>query len=70
MPLVWLGWVLLLEPLNYRRRPSLVAGRDLSAGDASRLLGLLASGAVCGVLWEFWNYWADDAVDVHGALPG
>jgi hypothetical protein len=22
------------------------------------VLALLAAGAVCGVLWEFWNYWA------------
>jgi hypothetical protein len=57
VPLVWTGFVLLLEPLNYRRgRPSWLAA--LAAGDASLLVALLASGAVCGVLWEFWNYWA------------
>ncbi len=57
VPLVWTGWVLLLEPLNYKRgRPSWLA--DLAAGDASRVLALLASGLVCGALWEFWNYWA------------
>jgi hypothetical protein len=57
VPLVWAGWVLLLEPLNYRHgRPSWLA--DLAKGDVSRLLGLLSSGAICGVLWEFWNYWA------------
>jgi hypothetical protein len=57
VPLVWLGWVLVLEPLNARAgRPSWLA--DLGVGDASRLAALLASGAVCGVLWEFWNYWA------------
>jgi len=57
VPLVWTGFVLLLEPLNYRRgRPSWLAA--LAAGDASLLAALLASGAVCGVLWEFWNYWA------------
>ena len=57
VPLVWVGWVLVLEPLNYRSgRPSWLA--DLGAGDASRLLGLLAGGAICGGLWEFWNYWA------------
>ena len=39
----------------------------LATGDASLVLALLASGAVCGVLWEFWNYWALDEVDVHGA---
>jgi hypothetical protein len=21
-------------------------------------VALLASGAICGVLWEFWNFWA------------
>jgi hypothetical protein len=57
VPLVWVGWALVLEPLNYRRgRPSWLA--DLGKGDASRLLGLLGSGAICGLLWEFWNYWA------------
>ena len=57
VPLVWIGWALLLEPLNYRRgRPSWLG--DLGRGDASRVFGLLGSGAVCGVLWEFWNYWA------------
>jgi hypothetical protein len=57
VPLVWTGLILLLEPLNFRAgRPSWL--RDLSAGDASTLASLLASGLVCGVLWEFWNYWA------------
>ena len=57
VPLVWTGFILLLEPINYRRgRPSWLA--TLAAGDASLLLALLTSGLVCGVLWEFWNYWA------------
>ncbi len=57
VPLVWTGVVLLLEPLNYRHgRPSWLGA--LARGDASLLLALLAAGAVCGVLWEFWNYWA------------
>jgi hypothetical protein len=56
-PLVWIGWALLLEPLNARAgRPSWLA--DLARGDASRVLALLASGLLCGALWEFWNYWA------------
>ena len=57
VPLVWTGFILLLEPINYRRgRPSWLAA--LAAGDASLLLALLGSGLVCGGLWEFWNYWA------------
>jgi hypothetical protein len=57
VPLVWIGFALLLEPLNARAgRPSWLA--DLTRGDASRLLSLLVAGALCGLLWEFWNYWA------------
>jgi hypothetical protein len=57
VPLVWTGFALLLEPINARAgRPSWLA--DLARGDASRLAALLAAGAVCGVLWEFWNFWA------------
>ena len=57
VPLVWTGLVLVLEPLNARAgRPSWLA--DLARGDASRLVSLVAAGAICGVLWEFWNYWA------------
>ena len=57
VPLVWLGYTLLLEPVNYRlgARSWL---RALERGDASLVASLLASGLVCGVLWEFWNYWA------------
>jgi hypothetical protein len=57
VPLVWVGWALLLEPLNARAgRPSWLG--DLARGDAARLVALLTAGAVCGLLWEFWNYWA------------
>ncbi len=57
VPLVWVALALLLEPLNSRAgRPSWLA--DLRGGNASRLFGLLGAGLVCGVLWEFWNYWA------------
>ena len=55
--LVWIGFILLLEPANYRLGlPSLL--RDLEEGRRGRLYALLASGWVCGWLWEFWNYWA------------
>jgi hypothetical protein len=55
--LVWVGFVLLLEPANYRLRlPSLL--RDWEEGRAGRFYALLASGWVCGWLWEFWNFWA------------
>jgi hypothetical protein len=57
VPLVWLSYVLLLDPLNALRGWPSVTG-DVGRGDWRRLLALLASGGVCGLLWEFWNYWA------------
>ena len=54
---VWVGWLLMLEPMNYRRgMPSLY--RDWQHGDWSRTIQLMAAGALCGLLWEFWNMWA------------
>ncbi len=56
-PVIWLSFVLLLDPLNALRGWPSITG-DLARGDWRRLYSLLASGAVCGVLWEFFNYWA------------
>ena len=54
---VWLGFVLLLDPLNARAgRPSFLA--PWLAGDRAFVRRWLVAGIVCGVLWEFWNYWA------------
>jgi len=54
---VWAGFVLALDPLNHwAKGRSLLA--DLKTGQTERLKSLLASGIVCGLLWEFWNYWA------------
>jgi hypothetical protein len=56
-PVIWLGFIFLVDPVNALRGwPSI--SNDLSRGDWRRLLSLLASGLVCGLLWEFWNYWA------------
>lgn len=54
---VWLGFILLLDPINGRLGgESLLA--DLRAGRRDRLTNLALSGLLCGVLWEFWNYWS------------
>ncbi len=54
---VWVGFALLLDPLNY-----VLGGRSLlrdwEKGDSSTFWSFMASGLVCGVFWEFWNYWA------------
>ncbi|MBI4531829.1 MAG: hypothetical protein HY709_09960, partial [Candidatus Latescibacteria bacterium] len=55
-PPVWAGFIFLLEPLNYRLG-GISFLRDLESGRARRLWALLASGLICGILWEFWNYW-------------
>lgn len=54
---LWLGWFFLLDPINrWLGAPSLL--RDWRQGRWGRTLALLAAGAICGLLWEFWNYWA------------
>lgn len=55
--LVWAGFVFFLDPLNYRwgARSFL---REWEEGKVSTFWSLIVSGLICGVLWEFWNYWA------------
>jgi len=54
---VWLGFIFLFEPINrLTGRASLWS--DLSRGDSSRLRALLWSGVICGIFWEFWNWFA------------
>jgi hypothetical protein len=56
-PLVWLGFVFLLDPVNYRLgHPSLL--KDLEQGSPTKFYQLLLAGLICGGLWEFWNFWA------------
>ena len=55
--LVWLGVIFFLDPINHKLgAPSLIA--EWEEGRLGRTLALLAGGAACGLLWEFWNYWA------------
>jgi len=54
---VFLGFIFLLDPINARLgAESLTA--DLAAGRTDRLVNLALSGFLCGIFWEFWNYWA------------
>lgn len=54
---VWLGFILVLDPLNYRvGRPSFTEA--WSRGDRGLVYRWLLAGLACGLLWEFWNYWA------------
>ena len=51
---VWLGFIFLLDPINAR----LGAETLMPGGRMNRVINLSLSGLLCGVLWEFWNYWA------------
>jgi hypothetical protein len=55
--LIWIGFILLFEPVLYASEGSSLL-RDLTEGRLHRILSLVAAGYICGVLWEFWNYWA------------
>jgi hypothetical protein len=54
--LVWLGFILLLDPLNARAGDESILG-DWRARRTGRLVNLVAAGLICGIVWEFWNYW-------------
>jgi len=47
---VWLGFIFLLDPINAR-----LGAETLTR---ERMINLAWSGVLCGVLWEFWNYWS------------
>ena len=64
IPVLWVGFILVVEPLNYRisllenpddRRGLKSVLRDLQLGDVSFFYQLLAAGFTCGILWESWN---------------
>ena len=54
---VWLGFILLLEPVNMRLGVGSPLA-DWASGRPGPALRLLAAGLICGFLWEFWNFWA------------
>jgi hypothetical protein len=54
---VWLGFIFLLDPVNAALGGESLLG-DLRAGNHNRLINLSLSGLLCGLLWEFWNYWS------------
>ncbi len=55
--MIWVSLIFMLDPVNtWCGRPSLIA--DWRAGRWGRTLCLMLGGLTCGLLWEFWNYWA------------
>jgi len=55
--LIWGAFIFLLEPINHRfGAPSLLD--DWRRGSLRNFYLLLITGGFCGLLWEFWNFWA------------
>jgi len=56
-PLVWGSIIFLFEPINYRWSDKSLL-KDWERGTARKFYLLLTAGLICGILWEFWNFWA------------
>jgi hypothetical protein len=54
---VWLGFIFLLDPINDRLGGESLLG-DMRRGVVARAANLAIAGLICGLVWEFWNYWA------------
>jgi len=64
IPFVWLGFIFLIEPINYQIGvPSIY--REIENKDVSFLWQVLAAGLVCGIVWETWN---EQSKSVGGAI--
>jgi hypothetical protein len=57
-PAVWLGFIFLLDPVNDALGDESLLADLRSGAGLSRLVNLSVAGLVCGIVWEFWNYWA------------
>jgi hypothetical protein len=58
-PLIWLAFIFLIDPLLYtssRGSHSLLGQAE--QGSYANLLRIMSAGLICGLVWEFWNYWA------------
>lgn len=56
-PLIWVGFIFLLDPINYRFGSRSLL-RQLEEGTPGKIYCLLIAGLICGFLWEFWNFWS------------
>lgn len=57
-PLVWGSFLLIADPLVYRRNPELSLLADLEHGQWGRTGRLMLGGAGIGLLWELYNHYA------------
>jgi hypothetical protein len=55
--LVWIGVFFVLEPINLASGTESVLG-EVEKGELEGFLAYMSAGFICGLLWEFWNFWA------------
>jgi hypothetical protein len=56
-PLIWGSVTYLLDPWNYRKGARSLLG-DVESGELGTLARILASGLLCGLVWESFNYFS------------
>ena len=56
--LIWVGFIFLLDPINYRLQIRSLL-RNWEEGQMTKLFSLMLAGLICGFLWELWNFWAE-----------
>ena len=56
-PLAWIFLILIMDSYNYQRGYSSFM-EEWEHGLAGNLIATLASGLICGTLWETWNFWS------------
>jgi hypothetical protein len=54
---VWIGPIFLLDPLLEKAGIESLS-LALYSGNRRRVWSLLLGGLLCGLMWEFWNFWA------------
>jgi hypothetical protein len=63
-PLVWLGFIFLLEPLNYRLGNRSFIG-EWERGRWQAFWSWITAGFAAGFFWEFFNFWAGSRWEYH-----
>jgi hypothetical protein len=56
-PAVWLGPIFLFDPLLETVGIQSLS-LNISSGNRQRVWSLMLGGLICGLMWEFWNFWA------------
>ena len=65
-PFVWSAFFFLLDPINYlHKQPSIIG--YWKNGNIKIPMALFVAGIICGLFWEFWNYYA--AVKWYYEIP-